>query len=254
MSQLLSRNGAIALYDSGRGVESVLKACQSLMPREKWLIMQDAQHQSYGNKTNEEIIQAGHHCFRSMTKGNVKAIVVACHTSSAIALPWLSQRYTLPMIGMLRPTARLLADLYRDETIIWLATPASVLADRVEPLARQLGFRGRFHAVACHEWVDCIEQNRVEKLHQLVASFVDQHQSVLQSTSCKILYGCTHYPLLDGIIRKFITNSCVRIDPAIAVAEALQLMLTQRNILRKSPQSSVRCFNGLDFRPSAVLA
>ena len=255
MSQSLSRDGAIALYDSGRGVESVLNACQLLMPREQWLIMQDAQHQSYGNKTDDEIIQAGYRCFQTMTKDNVKAIVVACHTSSAIALPWLAQRYALPMVGMLRPTARLLAEAYREDLIVWLATPASVQADRIVPLARQLGFKGQFHAVACHQWVDCIEQNRVSDLHQLVSSFVQRYRDVLSKPRCKILYGCTHYPLLDGIVEKYLSGlPCERIDPAVSVAEALQLLLQQRNILRTAPESSVRCLNGLDFQPSVAFA
>lgn len=254
MIESIHRDAAIALYDSGRGVESVLRACQQLLPQEKWLIMQDAQHQSYGNKTDEEIIRAGDDCFQNIIQKRVKAIVVACHTSSAIALPTLSQRYAYPMLGMQRPTARLLAEAYTHDHIIWLATPASVAADRLFPQARQLGFKGCVHPVACHQWVDCIEQNRVADIHGMLEDFVARHHDLLSRPNMKILYGCTHYPLLDRLLVKYLKTPCERIDPAIATAEALKLLLEQHDILRSGAKPSVRLLNGVAFQPSAVFA
>jgi len=244
----MHKDAAIALYDSGRGVESVLKACQRVMPQEKWLILQDTCHQPYGSKSDQEITDAGYRCFLELVKKDIKAIVVACHTSSAIALPWLQKHFHLPMVGMLRPTARLLSDQYKNDEILWLATPASVQADRLESLARHLGYAGKFHAVSCHRWVDCIEQNRVQDLHELLQNFVADYGHVLTNSQAKILYGCTHYPLLDGLLDKYVGEYRVRINPAVQVAESLHMMLAQKNILRQKANPSVSFLNGMAFR------
>ena len=138
------------------------------------------------------------------------------------------------MVGMLRPTARLLSDQYKNDEILWLATPASVQADRLESLARHLGYAGKFHAVSCHRWVDCIEQNRVQDLHELLQNFVADYGHVLTNSQAKILYGCTHYPLLDGLLDKYVGEYRVRINPAVQVAESLHNACSKEHPATKS--------------------
>tara|TARA_B100001989_G_C24541651_1_gene467943 strand:+ start:611 stop:1372 length:762 start_codon:yes stop_codon:yes gene_type:complete len=249
----MSRDGAIALYDSGRGVESVLSACRSVLPNEKWLILQDKLNQPYGTKCDQTIINAGFSCFSHLMKQKIKAVVVACHTSSAIALPNLRKHFALPIVGMLRPTARLLADQYTHDRIVWLATPASIHADRLEPLARQLGFSGEFHPIVCSEWAACIERGRVRDHKRLVKSFIDNHRSLLAHDRVKILYGCTHYPLLDTTMRSMLVD-IETINPAQAVAIELHDALLQRHMLSSEIQPSVSFLRNIGFpmRPRLV--
>lgn len=248
---MLERNKAIALYDSGRGVESVLRACQALLPYEKWLVLQD-NDRPYGSKSNQEIIDRGFSCFSEMMKRDVKAIVVACHTSSAIALPQLRRHFSVPMVGMLRPTARLLADSHTHDDLIWLATPASVRADKLEPLARQLGYQGTLYPVACDQWVDCLENGHLDALELLLKRFIIKHQQLLDAGNVKLLYGCTHYPLLDGMLRRLIVSHFDSIDPAFAVAQALKFQLEHGGLLRVDRSPSVNFLNGMVFKKLVV--
>ena len=249
----MNRNSAIALYDSGRGVESVLKVCQKLLPHEKWLILQD-NDSPYGSKSDQEIIERGFSCFAKILQRDVKAIVVACHTSSAIAMSSLSRHFSVPMVGMLRPTARLLAECHTTDNLIWLATPASVKADRLEPLARQLGYRGQLFPVACDQWVDCIENNQLDKLECLLQLFSNDYGDLIYNRGAKIIYGCTHYPLLEGLFNRVFGDCCVCIDPAVAVGHALKYQLMQNDMLRMDKSPSVKFLNGMAFQWSDCLA
>lgn len=240
------KEGAIALYDSGRGVESVLRVCQKVLPNEQWLVLKDVNNQPYGSKSDQVIIEAGFACFRELMKRNIKAIVVACHTSSAIALPSLRKHFAVPMVGMLYPTARMLAEKHRYDDIIWLATPASVKADRLEPLARHLGFQGQWHAVECPHWVDCIEGGRASAIDRLLMAWVKQHQALLQMPNVKILYGCTHYPLVHRNLKRYLPGfDCI--DPACAVVDALERMLDQTGILRQEANPGVNFLKSVVF-------
>ena len=250
---MATRAGAIALYDSGRGVESVLKACQKILPKEKWLVLQD-QDRPYGNKSNQEIIARGFSCFSQIVKQDVKTIVVACHTSSAIAMPALSRHFTVPMVGMLRPTARLLAENHTEDHLIWLATPASVNANRLEPLARQLGYRGDFHPVACNQWVDCIENGDIFELERLLSNFACRYKKIIQNKKAKIIYGCTHYPLLESLFKRIIGDRCQFIDPAFSVGKDLKLQLEKNDMLREDTSPSINFLDGMDFRWTSCLA
>ena len=221
----------IALYDSGRGVESVLRQCRRILPNERWLVLKDVNNQPYGCKSSQEIIEAGFSCFAQLMQGNIKAAVVACHTSSAIALPYLRKHFSVPIIGMLHPTAQLLAKQYAETDIFWLATPASVRANRFVSLARSYGYAGRIHAIACPDWVVAIESGCAVSLRRIIAIFIQKYGDQLRTGQYKILYGCTHYPLIEKWLKSEFTCPDLYIDPAEAVALALQKMLTQKNLL-----------------------
>jgi glutamate racemase len=179
-------------------------------------------------------------------KRDVKAIVVACHTSSAIALPLLRKHFPVPMVGMLYPTARMLAEKYRNDDIIWLATPASVKAEKLEPLARHMGFQGQWYSVACPHWVDCIEAGKTFEVERLLMAWVEQHQVLLQTPNVKILYGCTHYPLIHRILKRYLPGfDCI--DPAQAVAEALESMLEQTGMQRQEAKPGVNFLKSVVF-------
>lgn len=243
---VIKSKGAIALYDSGRGVESVLRVCQKVLPNEQWLVLKDVNNQPYGSKSDRVIIDAGFACFRELVKRNVKAIVIACHTSSAIALPALRKHFSLPMVGMLQPTARMLAEKYRFDDIIWLATPASVKSDKLEPLARHMGFQGRFFPVACPHWVDCIEGGGIKKIDHMLRVWVSQNHALLCNTDAKILYGCTHYPLVHCLLKRHLPGfECI--DPASAVAETLESLLVQMNISRREARPGVNFLKSVVF-------
>ena len=147
---------------------------------------------------------------------------------------------------MLRPTARLLADQYTNDHIIWLATPRSIQADRLPPLAKHLGFSGKLHPVSCAGWADCIERGQVQDYHRLVQSFIDDHQAILVRDRVKILYGCTHYPLLDAIMRQKLC-SVETINPAWSVAHDLRDSLSQRHMLSSEIKPSVHFLQNIVF-------
>lgn len=243
-----SRGLNVGVYDSGTGAKPIADLLKKRFPGMTVLEEKDYKNQPYGNKSEQFIIDAGFSCFSRLMEREVKAIVVACHTSSAIALPWLRKHFSLPVIGMLGPTARLLAKRYAHDEIIWLATPASVQADRLEPLARHLGFSGQFHAVACDRWVDCIEKGDTLEISYLLQNFITDHQNLLSRQRCKVLYGCTHYPLIDQLMSQLLGRNDICIDPAHAVVDDFELTLLQNDLLCPQVRPEVNFLKGV-FSP-----
>ena len=248
MERERNRGLSVGVYDSGMGAKPIAALLKKRFPGMNVIEEKDYKNQPYGNKSEQFIIDAGFACFSKLMEKGVNAIVVACHTSSAIALPWLRKHFSLPVIGMLGPTARLLANRYTDDEIIWLATPASVQANRLEPLARHLGFSGQFHAVACDRWVGCIEKGNTLEIKYLVQEFIAGHQHLLSRQPCKLLYGCTHYPLIDQAMKQLLGRNDTCIDPAHAVVDDLELTLMQNDLLCQRSRPEVSFLKGV-FSP-----
>jgi len=224
------RSAPIAIYDSGDGALTVLAALRKAFPHERWILVRDRRHVPYGNKSPEQLHRFGRDCLDRVAAIGVKAAVVACHTSSALALPYLQACYDFPLLGMLEPTAQGLAQYTANTSIAWLATAASVKADLLLPRARALGFQGDWRAVACRHWAEHIEMGMLElELRDMVKQTLHSHLEWLVVEKVCILYGCTHYPLLDAIVAEYLAEyslaSVSRIDPALWVVQALDRLL-----------------------------
>ena len=112
-------------------------------------------------------------------------------------------------------------------------------AGRVERLARQFGFVGAFYSVACPNWAYLIERNQPQELMQMVTDFAEDHRDLLQISGVKVLYGCTHYPLIDAMMRLVLGDGIETIDPADAVAHVLQSVLAGQGLLTQAHQPGV---------------
>ncbi|MEC8383501.1 MAG: glutamate racemase [Pseudomonadota bacterium] len=219
-------NQSIGVYDSGVGGYTVLNVLRKRFPNENWVYLQDKDNMPYGNRTQEEIIALGNKCLSTLASHDVKACVVACHTSSAIALPSLAKNYDFPIIGMLKPTVNGLLT-QPDKPILWLATQASVRANRLHLEMQASGYVSAFRAVSCVGWVEQIEKScRGSRVKKMVLNTLLPHWAWIRENRPRIVYGCTHYPWLQPILSELLGDA-LYIDPAVWVADALAEMLTQ---------------------------
>ncbi|MFV2063372.1 MAG: glutamate racemase, partial [Chloroflexota bacterium] len=99
----------IGFFDSGVGGLTVLREVMRRSPREDTLYLGDNARTPYGPRPDEEVLQFSAECLDELAHRDVKAIVVACNTSTAVALPRLRRRYSVPILGVVRPGARVAA-------------------------------------------------------------------------------------------------------------------------------------------------
>jgi glutamate racemase len=218
----------IGLFDSGVGGLTVLRQVRARLPRESTVYLGDNARAPYGPRTAQEVIRFSGECLDHLVRHDVKAIVVACNTSSAVALAWLRRRTHVPILGVVRPGALAAAVATRTGRIGVIATEATIRSGAY-PAAiedERPGTVVRAHATPA--LVPLVEAGTLEG--PLVDTVVrDSLAPVLSASSQRpvdtLLLGCTHYPLLGRAIARAAGDGIAVIDSAHATASALAVVL-----------------------------
>ena len=229
----------IGVYDSGVGGLTVLQVLQQHLPHENFVYFADTAHLPYGNKTPEQIKEYTHEILRWMQDiADVKMIVAACHTSSAIALPDLASQFTMPIIGTIDP----LLNVLPDNGIGIIATPAAANSRMHEHIFRHHGFTSPIVAIGCPDFVPLIEEG-LETGHLNTTLLKKRAEEYLKPFYTQplhtLIYGCTHYPLISSIIENVLPQNIRCIDPAEAITKKVVQTLQDRHLL-----------NAKNFKPS----
>ncbi len=236
----------IGFFDSGVGGLTVLREVTRRLPAEDTIYLGDNARTPYGPRSDEEVVRFSTECLDELAGRDVKAIVVACNTSTAVALPLLRRRYALPILGVVRPgaTAAVLATRTRGVGVI--ATPATVRSHAYfEAIKEEDPFVEVFEH-ATPELVPLVEAGRLEgpeveaAIRRSLAPLLDGPETPDGTATDDpafifpkppdtridtLLLGCTHYPLLGPVIRTLAGEGIAVIDSATATASALASLL-----------------------------
>lgn len=217
---------AIGFFDSGVGGLTVLREVIRRLPAESTIYIGDNARAPYGPRSDDEVRRFSAECLDELASRDVKAIVVACNTSSAIALPELRLRYDVPILGVVRPGATAAALATRNQRVGVIATQATV---RSRAYFQAIKEEDPFVEVVEHatpELVPLVEAGRLDG--GLVEDVVRDSVAPMLSDGRAIdtlLLGCTHYPLLAPVIRRVMGPDVAVIDSASATASALAGLL-----------------------------
>ena len=208
------KSSCIGVFDSGVGGLTVLNQVARQLPNESIVYFGDTARVPYGTRSPEEILQFVREIISWMLQQQAKMVIMACNTSSALVLKTVQAEFPIPIIGTILPGSFAAAKLGRRIGVI--ATPATVASNAYPQAIKALDPTIQVWQVACPEFVPLIEQNRVfdpyttqvaqEYLAPLLAQKIDT-----------LVYGCTHYPHLEPILRLLLPSSVKLLDPAIAV-------------------------------------
>lgn len=231
----------IGVYDSGIGGLTVLTTLQRLFPHENFIYFADTLHLPYGSKTKEQIIDYSRNilCWLQSEK-KVKLVVAACHTSSAVALDSLSAQFTIPIVGTIHPLLKTLLETCSTKRIGLIATPASVSSKTHEVIFKQQGFSGHVQSIACPDFVPLLEDYHRDSLSSTLDSLplrtaAKKYLEAFETNNLDtLIYGCTHYPFIRNIIESILPPSTTYIDPAIAIAESVKILLEENELLNDS--------------------
>lgn len=222
---------AIGFFDSGVGGLTVLREVMRRLPNELTIYLGDNARAPYGPRSDDEVNKFSAQCLDELAARDVKAIVVACNTSSAIALPHLRLRYDRPLLGVVRPGATAAALATRNRRVGVIATQATV---RSRAYFQAIKEEDPFVEVVEHatpKLVPLVEAGQLDGplVQEVVA---EQIAPVLTSERSidTLLLGCTHYPLLAPVIRNIIGGDIAVIDSASATASALAALLEMHSL------------------------
>ncbi len=231
----------IGVFDSGVGGLTVLADIRRLLPAEDLLYVADSGYAPYGDRPEAQIrVRAGRVTDFLVAQG-AKAIVIACNTATGAAAAHLRARHALPIIAM-EPAVKPAAACTRSGVVGVLATSGTLKSDKFEAL------RGRFHGAVevltqpCPGLVELIEAGDFGAA-ALRALLTDLVLPLLERGADTLVLGCTHYPLVRGLIQDIAGPGITITDAGGAVARQLRHRLSDTRLLRTGPPAGhVRCW------------
>ncbi len=207
----------IGIFDSGVGGITVLRELYRQLPNESVLYFADTARLPYGSRSPEEICQFVREIINWMTHQDVKMVLLACNTSDALALSQIQSEFTLPILGLILPAARVAVQQGRRIGVI--ATPATAQSNAYRQAIQEINPNRQVWQVGCPEFVPLVEQDRIQDPY--TREVAEQYlQPLLQQQIDTLVYGCTHYPHLDVVIRTLLPSHVKLIDPAAHVVSA----------------------------------
>jgi len=218
------RSPRIGVFDSGVGGLTVLSKLVELMPGAEYHYFGDTARVPYGGRASETIIGYSRQGLNYLASMGADLLVVACNTSSAIALPTLKGMFDIPVIGVVEDGVGVAISHARRGVLV-LGTRATVKSGVYQhAIAVQrpdLPVRG----VACPLFVPVVEEGLA---NAYLAEEVVRHylQSCDDFDYDAILLGCTHFPIISTAIRNFVNKDVSVLDPSARVAERVRTILS----------------------------
>ena len=227
------RDANIGIFDSGLGGLTVAAAIRQRLPREPLVYLGDTARVPYGSRSAQTVMRYARSCAKRLQQNDIKVLVVACNTVSAVAIDMLRVELDVPVIGVVEPGASAAIGATRNGRVGVMATRGTVasgayvravsaLDSRVEVVQRPAPL---LVPLAEEGWTDGDVPEQVARRY--LESFIDEDIDTL-------VLGCTHYPLLRPVIeqegRRALGKSLVVVDGAAATADALTSILRERNL------------------------
>ena len=225
----------IGVFDSGVGGLTVLKALRDALPKEDFVYLGDTARLPYGTKSAETVIQYALQAADLLLDQNIKLLIVACNTASAVAMPKLFEILSpLPCLGVIEPSAKAAAAHSMKGHIAVLATEGTVRSGAYQEAIRKYNQSAKVDMLACNLLVSMAEEGWCEG--DEAETIIGRYLRSLQPGFDTLLLGCTHFPLLVPTLIKLLGNKIKIIDSAQTVAETIKVYLELNSLLSPETQ------------------
>jgi glutamate racemase len=223
-----SRGHPIGIFDSGMGGLTVMRALKARLPSERYIYLGDTARLPYGTKSSETVARYAVQAAAQLMKRRVKLIVVACNTASALALPALEAALApVPVIGVVETGARAALAAAPEGPIAIIATEGTVKGGAYVNAIHALNPAIRVIQQPCPLFVPLAEEGLIDgAIVELVAQryLMPLFDGTAAPPRCLVL-GCTHFPVLKGIIARIAGPGVELVDSATTTAEAVAELL-----------------------------
>ncbi len=214
----------IGIFDSGVGGLTVFKSVREHFPKEDIVYFGDTARVPYGPKSPNTIIDYSIQNARFLLQQNIKILVVACNTSSAVAIPSLRKLTDIPIIGVIEPGAEQAVLHSSKGRIGVIGTEGTIRSCAYQEAIQKLKEQSEVYSRACPLFVPLAEEGWHE--HQTAELVAREYLSYFYDKGIDTLVlGCTHYPLLKEIISRVVGADVSLIDSADAIATYLKRIL-----------------------------
>jgi len=239
------RNSPIGVFDSGLGGLTVVKQIKKLLPKENIVYFGDTARLPYGSKSNETVRKYSLEIARFLEKKGVKLIVVACNTSSSVALDLLSQEISVPVIGVVKPACKKAVSVTKSGNIGVIGTRATMNSGAYKDTISSMNSKIKVIQKECPLFVPLVEEGMTDG--EIVEMVVRYYLESLRGEIDTLILGCTHYPIIKHVIAKYVDGDVRIIDSSVEVAREVHELLKREGILSKGETAREDAFYVSDF-------
>lgn len=210
----------IGVFDSGLGGLTILKALRRTLPQEDLIYFGDTANVPYGSKSKEAVTRFSTAIAQFLQTQQVKMIVVACNTASALALPTLRKICKVPVLGVILPGAQKAAAITRNGRVAILGTEATVRSKAYPKALLKINPRLHTFQQPCPLFVPIVEENlsRTPLAQAAVQLYLTP---VLRAKADTVILGCTHYPVLKKLLAQALGPKAQLVDSADTLAQTV---------------------------------
>ena len=242
---IMDKNAPIGVFDSGVGGLTVAREIMRQIPNERIVYFGDTARVPYGSKSKDNIIKFSRQIIRFLQTENVKAIVIACNTASALALDEMQQEFDLPILGVVKPGAKVAVETTANKRIGLIGTEANIRSGVYTRYIKSLDDEAKVFEKACPLFVPLVQEGWLHDdiTLQVASRYLEELKEKDIDT---LIMGCTHYPLIRSTIRKVMGDKVNLVNPAYETAIELKNLLERDNLANKcdvdSPSSMYRFY------------
>lgn len=234
MTAPVDRTAPVGVFDSGVGGLTVARSIIDQLPAENIIYVGDTANGPYGPLPLAQIRAHALAIMDELVERGVKALVIACNSASSACLRDARERYDVPVIEVILPAVRRAVAATRNGRIGVIGTQATVTS-RAYQDAFAAAVGTEITAAACPRFVDFVERG-VTSGRQVLGLAESYLEPLLHAGVDTLVLGCTHYPLLSGLIQLTMGEDVTLVSSAEETAKDLLRVLTERDLLRPVPE------------------
>jgi glutamate racemase len=230
----MSSSAPIGVFDSGIGGLTVVREIMRQIPNETIIYFGDTARVPYGSKSKQTIITYSRQIVKFLQTKNVKAIVIACNTASAFALEAVAAEVSIPVIGVVKPGAKVAAETTRNGNIGIIGTEGTINSGIYNSYLSKTNPNVKVYGKACPLFVPLVEEGWLTD--PITVEVAKRYISDLQKYDIDTLVlGCTHYPLIRHTIGAILGEKVTLVNPAFETAISLKNVLESNGIESTTP-------------------
>lgn len=232
----------IGIFDSGVGGLTVYRALHDRLPGERFVYLGDTARVPYGTKSLATVERYAIENSEFLAAHGIKMLVVACNTASALALPKIRERIGLDVVGVIGPGGRKAVEATRGKRaarIGVIATEATVASNAYVEAIRRASADAEVMQAGCPLFVPLAEEGWTDEPE--TASIAGRYLAKMKEFAPDALVlGCTHYPILRGVIQRTVGEGVTLIDSGEATADEVARLLVDRDLANPNRISGER--------------
>jgi glutamate racemase len=232
----------IGIFDSGVGGLTVYRALHDRLPNERFIYLGDTARVPYGTKSLATVERYAIENSQFLASLGIKALVVACNTASALALPAIRKTVGLDVVGVIGPGGRKAVHLTKDHDrpkIGVIATEATVASNAYVEAIRRASATAEVFQSACPLFVPLAEEGWTAETETF--SIANKYLGQINAFAPDALVlGCTHYPILRQVIQQTIGENVKLIDSGEATAEEVETLLINKGLSNRENVAGTR--------------